>query len=319
MTQADDFDALRTAFDSYYYNKIYPKLTELESERLKYLHRFWILVFLMCIGLPLLILAAFGEVVCNFLIYTYHQDSDTFVHLCFYAACLLLFVLGVPIVCYKRRVKSSVIDDFIGFFGSFKHCDNRRIDDKTIADSLLFGSYNRHEGDDYFQGTYKNTSMVIAEEALYQKSSKNTITVFKGIMILITLPKPVSGQTVVRKDAGMLNFVDRWQCPLQNIKLEDVVFEKEFEVYGDNQIEARFLLTTAFMERILRVKKLFHGKSVEFSFAGDKLLIAISTRKDMFEPSSLFRTTTDRRPVNQVLEQFLAVFAIVDILKLTQQ
>ncbi len=319
MTQTDDFSALRTAFDEYYYQKIYPKLAELEPVRLKYLHRFWMLVFLMLIGLPILILMAFGEVVCTFLVNAYYQDSGEFIKNCFLSVCLLLFILGMPIVYYKKKVKSSVIDDFIGFFGSFKHCDDKRIEDKIINDSLLFGRYNTHKGDDYFQGVYKNTPMVIAEEELRQKSSKNSVTVFKGIMILIKLPKPVIGQTVVRKDAGMFNFLNRFKGSLQNIKLEDVVFEKEFEVYGDNQIEARFLLTTAFMERILRVKKLFHGKSVEFSFADNSLLIAIRTGKDMFEPSSLFRVTTDKRPVNQVLEQFLAVFAIADILKLTQQ
>ena len=43
-----DFDTLRAKFDDYYYQKIWPKLVEKESLRLKHLYRFWILVFIMC-------------------------------------------------------------------------------------------------------------------------------------------------------------------------------------------------------------------------------------------------------------------------------
>lgn len=52
----------------------------------------------------------------------------------------------------------------------------------------------------------------------------------------------------------------------QNVKLEDPVFEREWEVYATDQIEARYILTPALMERMLEIKRRFGGKSIEFSF-----------------------------------------------------
>lgn len=67
------------------------------------------------------------------------------------------------------------------------------------------------------------------------------------------------------KDSGWLNLFKKIGRP-ERVKLEDVSFERQFEVFSDNQIEARYLLTTAFMERMSEVKKAFQGKNIQFSF-----------------------------------------------------
>ena len=38
-------------------------------------------------------------------------------------------------------------------------------------------------------------------------------------------------------------------------KLEDIYFNKQFNVYSDDEVETRYLLTTAFMERLSNLKK----------------------------------------------------------------
>ena len=101
--------------------------------------------------------------------------------------------------------------------------------------------------------------------------------------------------------------------------MEDVVFEKEFEVYSQNQIEARYLLTTAFMERMLKLKELYKGKKIQFSFQDSKVLIAINTKKNMFEPCTLLKTNLRQAQVYKVFEQFMTIFSVVDMLKLHQK
>ena len=44
-------------------------------------------------------------------------------------------------------------------------------------------------------------------------------------------------------------------CRGELIKMEDVAFERGVVVYGDDQIEARYILSTSLMERILAYKK----------------------------------------------------------------
>jgi tRNA threonylcarbamoyl adenosine modification protein YeaZ len=102
----------------------------------------------------------------------------------------------------------------------------------------------------------------------------------------------------------------------KEVKLEDVVFSKKWKVYATDQIEARYLLTTAFMERILEVKRRFKGKDIEFSFFDNKLFIAVHTSKDLFETTSLFKSALSYHRMQNVVYQFYSVFSIIDLLKI---
>ncbi len=101
---------------------------------------------------------------------------------------------------------------------------------------------------------------------------------------------------------------------MQQVALEDVVFDKHWKVESTDQIEARYVLTPAFMERMLAMKKRFKGRKIEFSFWNNKVLIAVHTGKDMFETTSLFTPALDYRKVQEVVAQFWAVFSVVDVL-----
>ena len=105
----------------------------------------------------------------------------------------------------------------------------------------------------------------------------------------------------------------------KRVNLEDIVFSKKWKVYADDQVEARYVLTPAVMERMLAVKKLFHGNRLDFSFWGNNLLIAVHTNKDMFETTSLFKSALDYRKVQEVICQLYSVFSVIDVLKLQNE
>ena len=319
MSEPDNFADLRSKFETFYYQKLWPKLFDMEESRRIYLHRFWMLFCFLGIGLPSFIIFMWGEWIYSIFTTGSSKEIESILKLGLLVVAVIVAIIGSPIIAYKMDVKDSIIKDFINFFGNFKHYLFKEIDDDTIKKSLLVKDYNRHSCDDYFCGTYKNTSMVIAEEHLAVKRRKGETSIFDGIMIMLDFPKSFKGQTVVMKDWKWFNFIHQTDKSFERIALEDVDFENEFEVYGNDQIEARYLLTAAFMERMLKVRETFRGKKIQFSFFDNKLFIAIETSKDMFEPASLFKCSTNRGPINDVFEQFISVFAIVEFLKLTQQ
>lgn len=98
----------------------------------------------------------------------------------------------------------------------------------------------------------------------------------------------------------------------QKVVLEGLPFMKKWQVLTDNQIEARYILTPVFMEKMLEIKRLFHGKHIDFSFFGSKLLIAVHTRKNMFETTSLFVPALSYHKVREVVGQLHSIFAVVD-------
>lgn len=105
----------------------------------------------------------------------------------------------------------------------------------------------------------------------------------------------------------------------KRVNLEDVVFSKKWKVYAEDQVEARYVLTPALMERMLAVKRLFHGNRLDFSFWGNNLLIAVHTNKDMFETTSLFKSALDYRKVQEVICQLYSVFSVIDVLKIQNE
>ena len=112
-------------------------------------------------------------------------------------------------------------------------------------------------------------------------------------------------------------FLKQWKRKVDTrVKLEDVVFSKKWKVYANDQVEARYVLTPALMERMLAVKKLFYGNRLDFSFWRNNLLIAVHTGKDMFETTSLFKSALDYRKVQEVICQLYSVFSVIDVLKL---
>lgn len=300
-------------FDVYYMDKIFPLLAEQELVRQKYLKKFYLLLSLAIILLPLSIKGYL------WLEGRQHTIDPGFIFVPFV---FLIAYLYNPISSYRSDIKEKVMEIFAGFFGSFVYREDAAIDESLLSQSKLFGYYNRHYSDDSFDGTFDDVKIKIFEEELRRVSGsgkrRTDIEVFDGIIVCLEMNKKFQGQTLVVRDRGIFNGLQGYSG-MERVKLEDVVFEKEFEVYSTNQIEARYLLTTAFMERILRLKAAYHAKRIEFSFFGKQLMIALYLGKNMFEICSLFRNAASRDMLDEAFEQFSSILEIIEILKLNQK
>lgn len=314
LNQGTEYAELKNRFDDYYEQKLLPVLSECESRRRRYFFMFLILAGMGALFYPAIIAK---------LLQADWQESDAAIGAVLGLSCLVIMALCGPIYAYKQKVKPLIMPDFAAFFGSFIYQYEGKIDDAVLRQSALFKPYNQSRGDDFFAGIYDGVRISIAEEKLKLRKkdfrdfdmSKN---VFEGICVLFEMNKNFKGRTIVLKDRKLLNFFNRISG-LQNVKLEDMRFEKYFEVYSDDQIEARYLLTTGFMERMLKLRDLYEGKSIQFCFNQNTLLLAIPTKQNMFEANSFFRSNLNKQKIDLVFEQFYTIFSIVKLLKLNQK
>ncbi len=113
---------------------------------------------------------------------------------------------------------------------------------------------------------------------------------------------------------GFKYFFKRRRQATQNVTLEEIQFSRKWRVLTDNQIEARYILTPKFMEQINQIKHFFHGKYIDFSFFDNSLMIAVHTRKDMFETTSLFTPALQYHKVREVVSQLHGIFSVIDTL-----
>lgn len=310
----EEYYRLKERFDDYYNVHLLPLLRKSDVLRGRYVASFGVLLAMILIFYPFIILLILQNGI---------NDNDNISGLLLAVSGIVIMILCGPMYIYKRKVKPQIMPVFANFFGSFTYQYEGKIDDTLLNQSGLFGKYNTSIGDDYFTGVYDGVCISIAEEKLKlrRKDFRNhdmTTTIFDGICILFEMNKNFKGRTVVLKDMHVFNVFNR-VAGLQNVKLEDIRFEKYFEVYSDDQIEARYLLTTGFMERMLKLRDLYNGKSIQFSFNNNKLLLAIPTSQDMFEANSFFRSNINKEKVDLVFEQFYTIFSIIKILKLNQK
>lgn len=105
----------------------------------------------------------------------------------------------------------------------------------------------------------------------------------------------------------------------KKIALEDLNFDKRFNVLSKDQIEARYLVTTAFMDRLQNVQCTFGTKNIKCSFFGDNIMFAIATNRDIFEIGNLFIPLTDKKQVENFYDEISSVYNMIDYFKLTQK
>jgi hypothetical protein len=190
----------------------------------------------------------------------------------------------------------------------------------------IIPGHDRKHFEDHFEGEIHGCDFELYEahfeKKVRQKRGYRWVTVFRGVLIRIGFPRKVEGVTVITRDKGIFNAFEAFGRKFKDKKLEriglvDPKFEKIFEVYGDDQMIARYMLTPSFMERLLALESAFHGKNVRALFDEDsgsgELLIAAETG-DQFEVSNLFNPVPDKSKTMGVVDEIRLVTEMIDLL-----
>jgi len=115
------------------------------------------------------------------------------------------------------------------------------------------------------------------------------MTAFDGVLISVEHYTSFLGRCIVTRDKGVLN--PKQIDDMKRIGLVDTAFEDEFEVYADDQVEGRALLTPDFMERLLWFDDISNFEGLQIAFIGNRMYAAL--------PSGLeLRFGSDRKFIN---------------------
>jgi len=182
----------------------------------------------------------------------------------------------------------------------------------------LIPSYVRSSFEDLIEGEAAGCPFELYEAHLKQrhtdsKGRTSYTTVFRGQLLRVQAPQQFLGRTIILRDAGIFNAFLKPAKDMKRIGLVDPKFEKVFEVFGTDQVEARYLLTPDFMERLLELETTLDGKKARAAFAGGELLIAIEGG-NLFEAGSMFTPLADPSRAQRVLDELNLVGEIVEAL-----
>ena len=175
--------------------------------------------------------------------------------------------------------------------------------------SVDLNAHKRATFEDQMSGEAHGAHFKSVEIHLERSSDDKWVTVLRGQVMTLTFPRKFLGQTVVLRDKGM--FQRKKHGDMKRVGLVDPVFEKIFEAYSTDQVESRYLLDPAFMQKLVDLERSVDGKRIRFGFIEGQLLIVVET-KNRYEAGSMFKPLTSPERTQKILDEVGAIYDIVD-------
>ncbi|MBS4012168.1 MAG: DUF3137 domain-containing protein [Bacteroidetes bacterium] len=314
-------------FENFFNNNMFDDLSALE-ERRKRILKFAILAYLVVfVGVALSFFLAF--------LFCFEGNCILFAIIGGIAASI---IIGVVIFYVNGRdkefyldFKEKVIHAVIKFISpDLEYNAKNYIGLDTFQRSRIFTKrVDRYRGDDMVEGKIDKTHIWFSEvHAEYKQTTTDSKgrtktsyhKIFKGLFFIADFNKHFSSSTVVMPNllgkSGIARFFNKMSPGRHEkfVSLEDPDFNKYFVVYGEDQIEARYILSTSLMKRITDFKQK-HKNTIYLSFVNSFLYVGISYSKNLFEPS-YFKKLTRFEIVKNYFEDVQLAISIVEELNL---
>lgn len=207
-----------------------------------------------------------------------------------------------------------------------KYLPDRRLNTNHIRKSNLLGTFDQVSGEDYTSGRIGLTDFEFSELHLKNKEEytdkdgkrKTRIkTVFKGVAFMADFHKNFDGRTyLIRKSwFNSKKFTLRF-TGARPIELEDIDFNKTFETMTTDDIEARYILSSNLMQRIMEYTDQAHGP-VQIAFVDSRMYILTETKKDLFE--GRFWRSDDEQTLKIIYDEFMVYFNIIEAFTLNRR
>ena len=243
---------------------------------------------------------------------------------------LLLFAITVltfivPLVAiyayekksFEKEIKENIMKNICKCFKGFHWYPKYPLSHKLFVEAGLIKDFDFVSEDDVFIGKYNDVNIAIVEAYYDKGSGRGRHSVFNGIIIKLDMNKNFKSHTIL----APTSFLKKSPLvTLSRTELEDVVFEKEYDVFTDDPVEARYILNPKFIEKIKNIKNTFKRKNLRCVFYKKSLFIAMpSITGDLFSIGSLIKPTNDSKQFATLLNQFIAIIELVEYLELNKK
>lgn len=288
-------------FSKFYNETIAPRLEAMEQDRLDAMARFKKQRFWIIIATVVIIVAAV----------LIERDMEPAFPCAFFGALAVFASYLFNFNEVERYTKNGLMQGICGFLGwSFS---DKVIEEPDLSVFFENGLLPRHSGskafEDEISGEAHGAGFRMMECHLENRSSKNNRTIFHGAIMWLDFDKKFLGKTVVLRDKG--RFQKKERAGMKRVGLVDPVFEDLFEAYGTDQVEARYILTPDFMQRLIDLEKSVDGKNIQFGFFDNQLLITVETA-DRFEAGDMFEPLNSQDRAQRILSEVAAIYSVVD-------
>lgn len=312
----------KSQLTDFYYKSLYPILKKLDEDRKNLQYRIVLIISFFSLIYGVLFFYILGE--------TDGGGNALLFGGVGYVA-IVRFIYKFSIKDYTAEFKNTIIRPLItAIEPNLSYSADRHIPEHLFNRSELFARPDKLTGNDFVKGIIDGVPLQFSDlhaQKRHEDSKGNVSwsTVFKGLFIVAEFNKHFKSKTIILPDSAQSMFGDFIGSWLQAnnfsqdslVKMDNVEFEKEFVVYGDNQVEARYILSHTLMQKLLVLKKRSKHK-VYISFVGENINIVIDYDKDLFEPT-VFKSLLEYNVAMEYVDTLHMAIGIVKELKLNEK
>ena len=106
---------------------------------------------------------------------------------------------------------------------------------------------------------------------------------------------------------------------LERVTLEDPEFNNLYEIFSDNQVEARYILTPSFMQRLKNIEDVFQAEDIHCVIKDKYITLFIENNEDFFEVGDIGDTLYDKGKFCQTYNELVSIFNLIHYFKLDKK
>lgn len=230
---------------------------------------------------------------------------------------------GKDISTFNKEFKDIfVLNALKKTFDNLTYNTEKGFDEKEIYDYGMLDTSDRFRSNDYISGTYKNIKFEQSDIEIEEKhesedseGNKTTtwVTIFKGRYMIFDFNKKFMANMQVVSS----NFVAHRRHSrreFSKVDLEDMEFNKMFNVYTDIEHDAFYILTPHFMQKIKQLYKALDAP-IMLCFIDNRLHIALNNGEDSFE-YNVFKPIDEEEINNNIIKDIKLITDFVNELNL---
>ena len=311
---------------NFYKKEIAPYLESLERQRKKTVASltFWLTLYTIFIGIPGVIIAI--------TIVKVWEDLGFFVFGLVLAGGAIIY--GYTTSGYVASFKNKIISRIINFIdGELKYSPENKVHEDLFEQSKMFSEPSKYYGNDHVSGTLGSTTIAFSDVKASTggwPESNTTVNIFTGIFVVADFNKYFKTLTYVMPNSKRHRAANSWLTNIfkslvkahgDPVKLENSDFDKAFATFSKDQIEARYILTPDFMEKILkfRSKAWKRGSNeIYISFVNNRIYLGITYPRDILEPN-IFQSLHKNTDVENYYYDLYFILNIIEDLDLNKR
>ncbi len=191
-------------------------------------------------------------------------------------------IVAAELPLYRLRQKTrAVIGAALARALSLEYAADAQTPDVEEFTRLgILPRFRHGEGRDRFAGTHNGVGFRFWRALLVDRRSDMPVIVFSGIVAELVFPGAFEGRIRILVDRGRA--LGRFLTGTvlregeRRVNLANTAFEKRFEVYGTDQMQAHALLTPDVVENIVRLSQILSGGAhLQAAFEGNRMLIVV--------------------------------------------